>query len=161
MSRTFIGVGANVGDRLWFISAAIDALVQERGVHVEQIAPIIETEPVGGPPQGAYLNTVVELTTSLAPRSLLELLKDIERRLGRRGTGERWGPRVIDLDLLLCDDVVMHEPDLTLPHPRLHERRFVLEPMAQLAPALQHPTIKQSIAVLLERTGRGDSCGAP
>jgi len=150
MARVFIGVGSNEGNRLTQISSAIKALGAVDGVHVVQMATIIETEPVGGPPQGPYLNTVVELDTVLAPRELLSALKAIEQQLGRKPESERWGPRPIDLDLLLYDDQVIETPELRIPHPRLHERQFVLEPLAQIAPDVVHPLLKQPIAELLK-----------
>ena len=149
MSRVFIGVGSNEGDRLQHISNAVKALGATAGVAVTQMATIIETEPIGGPPQGPYLNTVVELETAVSPADLLKTLKAIEQRLGRKPSAERWGPRPIDLDLLLYDDRVIETSDLTVPHPRLHERRFVLEPLAQLAPQVIHPLVNQTIGELL------------
>ena len=149
MGRVFIGVGSNEGNRLELISKAARALGSTSGIRLVQMATILETEPVGGPPQGPYLNTVVELDTVLAPAELLRVLQDIERRFGRQPSSERWGPRPIDLDLLLYDDRVIHESALDVPHPRLHERRFVLEPLAQLAPEVIHPVLKQSIVNLL------------
>jgi 2-amino-4-hydroxy-6-hydroxymethyldihydropteridine diphosphokinase len=148
MSHVFIGVGSNQGDRLEAISKAARALGAARGVRLLQMATVIETEPVGGPPQGSYLNTVLEAETSLRPRELLAALQAIERALGRIPSAERWAPRPIDLDLLLYDDVVMAEPDLAIPHPRLHERLFVLEPLSQLAPGLLHPVLRRSVAAL-------------
>ena len=149
MSRVFIGVGSNEGDRLEHISQAVRALGTVQGVRVVQMATIIETKPVGGPPQGPYLNTVIELETRLEPLVLLDVLQMIERWLGRVPSPERWGPRPMDLDLLLYDDRLMDHPRLVLPHPRLHERAFVLEPLAQLAPELIHPVLRQSMAALL------------
>ena len=150
MTRVFVGVGSNEGDRLANISTAIRMLSLIPGVHVIQMAAILETAPVGGPPQGLYLNTVVEVDTTLAPRDFLSTLQGIERRLGRLPAQERWSPRPMDLDLLLYGDVVINEQDLIVPHPRLHEREFVLHPMAQLAPEVIHPTLGQSIAHLLQ-----------
>jgi 2-amino-4-hydroxy-6-hydroxymethyldihydropteridine diphosphokinase len=149
MSRVFIGLGSNEGNRLEHLSKAVKALGVLEGVRVVQMAPIIETEPMGGPPQGPYLNTVVELETSVEPIELLHALQSIERHVGRVPSPQRWAPRPIDLDLLFYDDRVIQEPALTIPHPRLHERRFVLEPLAQLAPALVHPVLKQAVTELL------------
>ena len=149
MARAFIGIGSNQGDRLTHIFESMRALTATSGVQVCQVAVMTETEPIGGPPQGRYLNTVVELETSLAPRELLRVLQDIERQRGRQPSAERWGPRPIDLDILLYEDRVVHEQDLTVPHPRMHERRFVLEPLAQLAPAIVHPVLKKTIGELL------------
>ena len=152
MSRVFIGVGSNEGDRLATISSAIKQLGRLPGIAVTQMATILETEPVGGPPQGPYLNTVVELDTTLAPRELLAALKRLEQACGRVPSAARWAPRPLDLDLLLYGDQVMRETDLVIPHERMHERRFVLEPLAQLAPNLVHPVLKQTIAQLCEIT---------
>jgi len=149
MARVFIGIGSNLGDRLQQISDAARALGAAEGIRIVQMAPIIETDAVGGPPQGPYLNTVVELETSVAPQQLLTVLQQIERRLGRVPSAQRWAPRPIDLDLLLYDDRVVNDPQLTIPHPRMHERRFVLEPLAQLAPQVMHPILHQTIAALL------------
>ena len=148
MARVFIGIGANEGDRLAQISRAIEALAQEPGVRVVQIAMIAETEPVGGPPQERYLNTALELDTDLPPRALLEVLQRIERRLGRVPNAVQWGPRPIDLDLLLYADRIIADPDLIVPHPRLHTRLFVLEPLAQLAPKSVHPVLRQTMVQL-------------
>jgi 2-amino-4-hydroxy-6-hydroxymethyldihydropteridine diphosphokinase len=148
MSRIFIGLGSNEGDRLGLLSKAIHALGTRDGVHVVQLAMVIETEPVSGIPQGPYLNTVVELETTLSPRELLRVLQLVERDLGRRPSIQRWGPRPIDLDLLLYGDRIIQEPDLQVPHPRMHERRFVLEPLAQLAPDLIHPLLGAPIETL-------------
>ena len=151
MARVFIGIGSNEGDRLERISKAIQALGALTGVTVVQIAMIRETEPVGGPPQGPYLNTVVEAETEAEPLKLLRLFQDLERRLGRVPSAERWGPRPIDLDLLLYDDRVIDEPGLCIPHPRMHERSFVLEPLAELAPDLVHPLLKKTAASLRDQ----------
>jgi 2-amino-4-hydroxy-6-hydroxymethyldihydropteridine diphosphokinase len=149
MIRVFIGIGSNEGDRLECISRAVRSLAGMPGVRVAQMATIQETEPVGGPPQGPYLNSVVELETDLPPRALLAALQAIERSLGRRPSARRWGPRPIDLDILLYGDRAIEEPGLTIPHPRLAQRRFVLEPLSQLAPDLIHPVLRQSVAALL------------
>jgi len=149
-NRVFIGVGANEGDRSANISQAIKALSVVDGIQLVQMATLIDTEPLGGPPQGPYLNTVVEIDTALAPHELLNALKAIEQRLGRLPQSERWGPRPIDLDLLLYADQVIAAAELTVPHPRMHERQFVLEPLAQIAPDVVHPVLKQSTSELLK-----------
>lgn len=151
MSRVFVGVGSNEGDRLALISQAVKTLALVPQIQIVQMAVITETEPVGGPPQGPYLNTVVEVETTLTPQVLLERLQEIERVFGRSASAERWSPRTMDLDLLSYEDRIVQDAQLTLPHPRLHERRFVLEPLAQLAPEVQHPLLKQPIAALLSR----------
>ena len=151
MSRVFIGIGSNEGDRLSNISQAARAMSRLPQTRLVQMATIIETEPVGGPPQDLYLNTVVELDTTLRPHELLAALQAIERKLGRGPSTERWGPRPMDLDILLYEGQVIQEERLSIPHPRMHERRFVLEPLAQLAPDVVHPRLHQTIAELLNR----------
>ena len=151
MSCVFIGIGSNEGDRFAMISKAVQYLKQLPDVRVVQMAPIIETEPVG-PPQEQYLNTVIEVETTLPPQPLFQYLQNIERQLGRQPSSERWGPRPIDLDLLLYDDLILNQPGLIVPHPRMHERQFVLQPLAQLAPDVVHPILKEFIATLLKHT---------
>jgi len=151
VSRAFIGIGSNQGDRLQNISRAVQFLGATSGLRVIQLATIHETAPVGGPPQGLYLNTVVELQTELPPHELLAALQRIEWLLGRRPSTERWAPRPMDLDLLLYDDRIAQDTEMTIPHPRMHERRFVLEPLAQLAPDLVHPLLREPVRALLSR----------
>jgi 2-amino-4-hydroxy-6-hydroxymethyldihydropteridine diphosphokinase len=140
MKRAYIGVGANLGNRRESIAAALDLLRAEAGVEVVAVSSLRETEPVGYENQPRFLNGAAALETELPPRELLEGLLEIERRLGRvRGEGPRFGPRTIDLDLLLYGDEILEEPGLVVPHPRLHERRFALEPLAELDPALEVP----------------------
>ncbi len=153
MPRVFLGIGANEGDRFATISSAIQKLSTTPDGRGIQMAPIIETKPQGGPPQEDFLNTVVELQTEKLPAELLTLLKSIEKQLGRVPGGVRWGPRPIDLDILFYDDAIIRTPDLEIPHPRLHERLFVLEPLAQLAPDLIHPILKKPIYHLADQLG--------
>ncbi len=137
--RAYVGIGANLGDREQTVRASVDRLAAEPGIDVVALSTLRETAPWGPVEQPPFLNGVVELETGLAPRALLDVLLRVERGLGRVRSGERWGPRTIDLDLLVHGDVACDEPGLTLPHPRLHERRFVLEPLAELAPGLEIP----------------------
>jgi 2-amino-4-hydroxy-6-hydroxymethyldihydropteridine diphosphokinase len=133
MTRAYIGLGANLGDREGTIRAAVAALPG-----VVAVSELRETDPVGVTEQPAFLNGAVALETRLSPRDLLEALLAVERDLGRERR-ERWGPRTIDLDLLLYGGQTIDEPGLTVPHPRLHERRFALEPLAELDPELVVP----------------------
>ena len=139
-NRVYVGVGANLGTPRETIAAALALLDQEGDVELVAVSTLRETEPVGYEEQPRFLNGVVQLGTELSPQELLARLLAIETRLGRvRGEGPRFGPRTIDLDLLLYGEETVDEPGLTLPHPRLHERRFVLEPLAELDPALEVP----------------------
>jgi len=143
----FVGIGSNLGDREGNLRRAIKLLSAEDGVDVVAVSEIRETDPVGPVEQGPFLNGAVRIETDLAPRELLERLLAVEERLGRVRR-ERWGPRTIDLDLLLYGDDVVDEPGLTVPHARLHERRFALEPLSDLAPSLEIPG-KGPISALL------------
>jgi 2-amino-4-hydroxy-6-hydroxymethyldihydropteridine diphosphokinase len=139
VTRAFVGLGANLGDRENTLRAAVEALGGETGIEVVAVSALRETEPVGVGEQPLYLNGAAELETTLTARDLLERLLAVEQRFGRvRSPGEH-GPRTLDLDLLLYGGEVIDEPGLTVPHPRLHERRFVLEPLAELAPGLHVP----------------------
>lgn len=148
--RAFIGLGANLGDRERNIERAIEGVSETPGIEVVARASLYETEPVGPVRQPWFLNTVVEVHTALPPRELLDGLKAIEQELGRTPR-ERWGPRRIDLDLLLYGDRAIDEPDLVIPHPELHRRRFVLVPLVELAPRLVHPVLGQTMEVLLRQ----------
>jgi 2-amino-4-hydroxy-6-hydroxymethyldihydropteridine diphosphokinase len=139
VARAFIGLGANIGNRRSSLAAALAALADEPGLEVVAVSSFRETDPVGIVDQRRFLNAAAALETELSPRALLERLLAVERRLGRTRTGPRFGPRTIDLDLLLYDDEVLDEPGLAVPHPRLHERRFALEPLHELDPALVVP----------------------
>ena len=139
MTRAYVGLGANLGDREGTLRAAVDALAAEEGIEVVAVSALRETEPVGVGEQPRYLNGVAELETTLPSRRLLERLLEVERRFGRVRIAGEHGPRTLDLDLLLHGDEEIDEPGLTVPHPRLHERRFVLEPLAELAPGLVVP----------------------
>ncbi|HSL65113.1 MAG TPA: 2-amino-4-hydroxy-6-hydroxymethyldihydropteridine diphosphokinase [Gaiellaceae bacterium] len=140
MARAYVGLGANLGDREESVRRALGLLAAHREIEVVSVSSLRETDPVGYLEQPRFLNGAVALETSLEPRALLDALLAVERRLGRvRGDGPRFGPRPIDLDLLLYEDVVLDEPGLVLPHPRLHERSFVLEPLAELEPGLVVP----------------------
>jgi 2-amino-4-hydroxy-6-hydroxymethyldihydropteridine diphosphokinase len=137
--RAFVGLGSNLGDREAALGRAIELLRGADGVEVVAVSALRETDPVGVVEQPRFLNGVVEVRTSLSARELLAVLLAIEGALGRVRNGTRWGPRTIDLDLLLYGDEVVDEPGLRVPHPRLRERRFALEPLVELDPALDVP----------------------
>jgi 2-amino-4-hydroxy-6-hydroxymethyldihydropteridine diphosphokinase len=140
MTRAFVGIGSNLGDSRALIAAALEQLGAEDGVEVVGVSTLRETDPVGYEDQPPFLNGAAEVETELGPRDLLARLLAIERQLGRvRGEGPRFGPRTIDLDLLLYGHESVDEPGLEVPHPRLHERRFALEPLAELDAALEVP----------------------
>jgi 2-amino-4-hydroxy-6-hydroxymethyldihydropteridine diphosphokinase len=136
----YVGIGTNLGRRRATIAAALEQLRAEDGIELVAVSSLRETEPVGYEDQPRFLNGAAAVETELSPRELLDRLLEIERRLGRvRGEGPRFGPRTIDLDLLLYGDETVDEPGLTVPHPRLGQRRFVLEPLAELDPGLEVP----------------------
>ena len=140
MTRAYVGLGANLGDRAGTIRRAVELLGAESGIEVVAVSTLRETDPVGYADQPAFLNGAAALETELSPRELLERLLAVELALGRvRGDGPRYGPRAIDLDLLLYGNEVVDEPGLTVPHPRLAERRFALEPLHELDPDLSLP----------------------
>jgi 2-amino-4-hydroxy-6-hydroxymethyldihydropteridine diphosphokinase len=149
VTLAYVGLGANLGEREETLSNAIEQLGEAEGVEVLAVSCLRETEPVGVVDQPRFLNGAVQLETTLPPRALLDLLLGIERSLGRV-RGERWGPRVLDLDLLLYGGEIVEEPGLRVPHPRLHERRFALEPLAELDPGLEIPGRGDVSALLAE-----------
>ena len=132
--RAYLGIGSNLGDRLAHLQLAVDDLATADGVDVVAVSPVYETVPVGGPAQPDYLNAVVAVDTDRTPRALLELAHAIEAH-GKRLRTVRWGPRTLDVDLLLVGDERVDEPDLVVPHPRMTERAFVVVPLADLDPS--------------------------
>lgn len=132
MTVAYVGIGSNVGERSTFCRAAVQALGELSGVELTRVSSLYETSPLGGPPQRSFINLVVRLETDLDPRGLLEACQMVERRLGREPSDIHWGPRVVDLDILLFGEEKVNEPDLEIPHPRVTQRRFVLVPLLEI-----------------------------
>ena len=148
-TRAYIALGANLGDREANIRRALAEMAIDPAIRVVQVSPLLENPAVGGPSDSPeFLNAVAEIETSLEPEPLLDRLLKIEGQLGRVRE-RKWEPRVIDLDILLFADRIIQTPRLTIPHPLMHERRFVLEPLAQIAPGVVHPTMHRTAAELL------------
>jgi len=148
--RALLGLGSNLGDRDANIARALRLLVERGAVRVVRESALRTTSPVGGPPQPDYRNGAALVETSLDAHALLRELKDVESALGRDPGGARWGPRTVDVDLLLLGAEVVDEPDLRVPHPRMAERGFVLEPAAEVAPDMRHPTLRRTVRELWE-----------
>ena len=138
MVLAYLALGSNLGDRLAHLRSAVDALAAAGSVRIVALSRVYETAPVGGPPQDAFLNAVVGITTELEPHPLLELAQRLERDAARERAA-RWGPRTLDVDVLLYDDLELDTTDLTIPHPRMWERGFVLAPLRDVAPDLVDP----------------------
>ena len=148
MPRAYVGLGANLGEREQTLRRAVALLAAADGVDVLAVSELRKTDPVGVVDQPRFLNGAVAIETTLPPRELLDSLLRIERELGRVRGEERWGPRTVDLDLLVYGDQIVGEPGLRVPHPRIHERRFVLEPLAELDPELEIPGLGRVSEVL-------------
>ncbi len=148
MATAYLGLGSNLDDREANIASALKMLGQE--TQIVKVSSLYETEPVGHKDQPWFLNCVCSVETDLSPRALLKFVKAIERKLGRKPT-RRFGPRLIDIDILFYDSLVFDSPELTIPHPRLVERAFVLVPLKEIAPNLVHPLSGLAIEELLER----------
>jgi len=164
VTPAYIALGSNLGDRVAHLQFAVDALAAADRVSVTAVSRVYETAPVGGPAQEAYLNAVVALTTDLAPEALLSLAQRIESD-AHRVRAERWGPRTLDVDILIYDDLESADPDLMLPHPRMWERGFVLAPLRDVAPELVEASRSwegvRETAVTLTFPWRNDSAPSP
>ena len=149
MQRAYIGIGSNLGDRKANAVEAIDRVAKLPATRVVRTSSLYESEPLGDA-KTWFVNAVIEIETEATPEVLLKKLKAIEQAMGRkRVKGKRWGSRIIDLDILLCDGVVVEKRNLKIPHPEMHKRRFVLLPLAELAPQVVHPQLGQSVSALL------------
>ncbi|MFC1703598.1 2-amino-4-hydroxy-6-hydroxymethyldihydropteridine diphosphokinase [Candidatus Omnitrophota bacterium] len=140
MARAFLGVGSNVGNRNRNIQSSI-TLLKEHNIQIRKVSSVIETDPVGGPPQRKFLNAAVEIKTTLSPQELLKTLKQIERKIGRKKSVKN-GPRRIDLDILLYENKLVYMRNLTIPHPRMLERDFVMKPLHEIAPSVTRKLLK-------------------
>jgi len=160
----WIALGSNLGDRTQNIACALDRLSAAPGVNVLRVSTLHETRALilpGATAQPAYMNAVAAVGATLSPRSLLRALLAVEVDMGRqREAGVRWSARVIDLDLLLYEEVVLHEPGLVVPHPHMHAREFVLAPLAELAPTLTHPALGLTVEAMLAAVAGRDALAA-
>jgi len=151
-ATVYLGLGTNLGDRLANLRLALARL--QTLARLEEVSSLYETEPEGLSDQPLFFNAVCRVTTGLEPQAFLRFLKNLEPEIGRRPGGRRWGPRPIDLDILLYDDRVVDAPELQVPHPRLAERAFVLVPLCELAPELRHPLLGKTMKDLLASVGK-------
>ena len=149
MQMVYLGIGSNIGGRENNCLRAI-SLLGENGLKITKRSAMYETEPWGVKDQPRFINMAVEAETDVSPRDLLALIKKIESEMGRR-TGKKWGPRVIDIDILMYENIQMNEVDLSIPHSLMHEREFVLRPLSEIAPDKIHPVLCKTIRELLDR----------
>jgi len=148
LPRAYVGLGANLGPREVTLLRAVDLLAAEPEIEVLAVSQLRETDPVGNVDQPTFLNGAVVVETGFTARDLLDALLRVEQELGRVRDGVHWGPRTIDLDLLVYGDEIVDEPGLRVPHPRLHERRFALEPLVELEPELEIPGVGKAVELL-------------
>jgi 2-amino-4-hydroxy-6-hydroxymethyldihydropteridine diphosphokinase len=142
-----LGLGSNVGSTVSYLAEAIKGIAKFDRTAIDAVSPVYQTEPVGGVAQNDFLNLAVSVTTELEYREFHRQIKNLEQVIGRKET-VRWGPREIDIDVLLFDDVVIESETLTIPHREIHIRKFVLQPLSDIAPNVQHPVLKKTIAEL-------------
>ncbi|MBW2443081.1 MAG: 2-amino-4-hydroxy-6-hydroxymethyldihydropteridine diphosphokinase [Deltaproteobacteria bacterium] len=146
----YICVGSNLGDKLENCRKGINALIRDKACRLIDQSPVYKTEPVDLEDQDWFVNYVIKIATTLDPLALLGKLKSIEQRAGRKRDSVRFGPRLLDLDIILYDDLVMRDPQLSIPHPRMHKRRFVLRPVCDIDPHIKHPVLGRTVQALLE-----------
>lgn len=156
MKIVFLGIGSNLGNRESNIQQAVAEIEKSVGV-VRKTSSVYETEPWGFQSEDAFLNMVVATETELSPRALLSEILNIESSLGRIRNNDRYSSRIIDIDILLYDKVILNEPDLKIPHPLMHERKFVLVPLCEIAPEMIHPVLKKTFRELLDVCGDGSN----
>lgn len=157
MHMVYLGLGSNIGKREDNCAKAI-SLLEKNGLKIAKRSTMHETEPWGVRDQPRFINMALEAETDLSPEELLTVIKTIENKMGRR-PGKKWGPRIIDIDIIIYDNVSMTSDDLSIPHPLMHEREFVLRPMSEIAPDMKHPVLGITISELLDKKGPGRSAG--
>lgn len=155
MTTVYLSLGSNMGERLVYLEQALLELDKLPKTHVTAVSSYYETAPWGKTDQDPFLNACCQLETKLSPQELLSHCQEVEQKAGRE-RHEHWGPRTLDIDILLYGEAVIDEPNLTIPHPYLSERAFVLVPLADIAPHIQDPVLEQSILTLLDRLDRSD-----
>lgn len=146
MSRAYLGLGSNIGDRIGYIQQATQMLGEFEGVEVIKTSSFYETEPYGFKEQSWFMNAVMEVEVKITPVELLRICQNVEQNLGRERTSNKWGPRVIDIDILLYDDKVLDDELLKVPHPATYDRAYCLVPMLEIAKYLEHPVLKKTIS---------------
>lgn len=154
--RAYIGIGSNMGDRREYIKRAVEQIGQEEDTRIVRVSSLMETEPYGNVDQDRFINGCIGLDTLKNPSELLEFLLGVENKAGRERT-VHWGPRTLDLDILLYDDLILNEPHLTIPHIEIPKRQFVLEPLSEIAPHVRHPVLNRTILELKDALEEKDS----